>query len=64
MIPAATETLKLSTPVPGAAISSRSTPSHSFLTSCDTPLPSLPSTRAMGPVRLFLRSETPSMSAQ
>ena len=30
----------------------------------DTPLPSLPSTSAMGPVRLFLRRDTPSISAQ
>ena len=64
MMPAATETLKLSTPVPRAAISRLTTPSQSFFTSCDTPLPSLPSTSAMGPVRLFRRRDTPSISAQ
>ena len=40
MMPAATETLKLSTPVPWAAISNRTTPSHRLLTSGLTPLPS------------------------
>ena len=64
MVPAATETLKLSTPVPLAAMSRATTPSQSFFTSWETPLPSLPITSAMGPVRSFLRRGTPSISAQ
>ena len=51
MMPAATETLKLSTPVPRPAIERRTAPSHSLRTSGLTPFPSLPSTSATGPVR-------------
>ena len=50
-MPVATDTLKLSTPVPPPAMGRLRTPSHRDFTSGETPLPSLPATNAMGPVR-------------
>ena len=48
IMPVATDTLKLSTPVPPPAMGRLRTPSHRDFTSGETPLPSLPATSAMG----------------